>query len=100
MTLLTATRIISYCEGISTLLLFGVAMPLKYVYKIPMAVSIVGPIHGALFIILLLLLFIVIKRHGLPFSVWAWGFLAALIPTGPFIYDRYLCRQCGRIESK
>jgi len=93
MTLLTATRIISYSEGLSALVLFGIAMPLKYAYEMPMAVRFVGMAHGVLFIIMLLLLAVLVKRHGLSFSLWTWGFLAAILPAGPFIYDRYLCRR-------
>jgi integral membrane protein len=93
MTILTTTRIISALEGISTLVLFGVAMPLKYAYSVPMAVSIVGPIHGALFIMMLILLALVTKHYHLSLKVWIWGFLAALVPIGPFIFDRYLCRR-------
>ena len=45
-------RLLSFTEGVSTLLLFGVAMPLKYLWDMPMAVRIVGMIHGALFSLL------------------------------------------------
>ena len=45
-------RRLSLCEGVSTLLLFGVAMPLKYFANLPQAVSIVGMLHGILFICL------------------------------------------------
>lgn len=37
-------------EGVSTLVLFFIAMPLKYGFDQPMAVTYVGWIHGVLFI--------------------------------------------------
>ena len=37
-------------EGISTLGLFFVAMPMKYMYDQPMAVTIAGMVHGFLFL--------------------------------------------------
>ena len=48
---LRVLRIASVIEGATLLLLFLVAMPLKYVADTPLAVSIVGPIHGAAFLI-------------------------------------------------
>ena len=45
-------RWIGFIEGVSTLALFGVAMPLKYLADMPLAVTIAGAIHGALFTIL------------------------------------------------
>ena len=41
-------RRFSLVEGISTLVLFLVAMPLKYVLGYPMAVTYVGWVHGVL----------------------------------------------------
>jgi integral membrane protein len=44
-------RVIAFVEGCSFLLLLGVAMPLKYFANLPLAVTIVGSIHGGLFIL-------------------------------------------------
>ena len=49
-------RILGNIEGISYLLLLGVAMPMKYYFEIPMAVKIVGMAHGVLFVAYFLLL--------------------------------------------
>lgn len=46
-------RVISIAEGLSLLLLVLVAMPLKYAFDIPLAVRIVGILHGVLFLSLL-----------------------------------------------
>lgn len=48
---LRVLRIASIIEGVTLLLLFLVAMPLKYMMDTPLAVTIVGPIHGAAFLI-------------------------------------------------
>ena len=45
-------RILAIIEGISLLALLFIAMPLKYVYAMPEAVSIVGMTHGILFLLL------------------------------------------------
>src|SRR5262249_19012058 len=51
LTPLTRVRIAGLAEGVSFLLLLGVAMPLKYFADYPMAVTVVGTIHGVLFIL-------------------------------------------------
>lgn len=37
-------------EGLTLLLLLGVAVPLKYIVGQPMAVSVMGPLHGMAFV--------------------------------------------------
>ena len=49
---LSRLRLLSIVEGTSTLLLFGIAMPLKYLADMPLAVRIVGSLHGLLFVCL------------------------------------------------
>ena len=46
-------RIVGIIEGISFLVLLGIAMPLKYLADMPRAVSVVGMAHGVLFILYL-----------------------------------------------
>lgn len=74
-------------EGVSFLVLLGVAMPLKYVWGIPVAVKVVGWIHGLLFVIfcVALLRTMIIARWSLVRSVGV--FVAALLPLGPFLID-------------
>jgi integral membrane protein len=49
---LSFLRHAALAEAVSYLLLLGVAMPLKYLAGQPRAVSIVGMIHGVLFLVL------------------------------------------------
>lgn len=80
-------------EGVSTLVLVFVAMPLKYYGDLPIAVSIVGPIHGILFIALVVLFILGRKSVPLPtWLVWA-GIVGAIVPFGPFIVDIKLARM-------
>ncbi len=92
MTFARTLRQLSLIEGVSTLILFGVAMPLKYLAGMPMAVTIVGTIHGILFTALAFMLLIAIWKIPLPVSVAATGLLAAILPGGPFLFDRKLRR--------
>lgn len=79
-------------EGISTLVLFFVAMPLKYLGGVPMAVTIVGPIHGVLFLILAAMCAIAVERVPIGRGLGAAGICAAVVPFGPFVVDRWLAR--------
>lgn len=74
-------------EGISFLLLVGIAMPLKYMADMPMAVKIVGWIHGVLFVIFCIALVKTYAFAKWPASRCIFVFVAALIPFGPFVID-------------
>lgn len=92
MTFLRALRYLAVVEGISTLVLFGIAMPLKYLAGMPMAVRIVGSLHGALFVALVLMLLVAIRKVPISPALAAAGIAAAVIPGGPFLLDRRLAR--------
>ena len=77
-------------EGISFLLLLGIAMPLKYLLKQPMAVTIVGWAHGILFVAFLFLAWEVKTDRNKSWKWFALAFLAAILPTGTFFFDKKL----------
>ncbi|MCP8967772.1 MFS transporter [Ectobacillus ponti] len=77
-------------DGISLLVLLGIAMPLKYMAGYPLAVTIAGSVHGGIFI--LYALAIVYAQARLQWHI-KWSFFAGLvafIPFGNFVYDRIL----------
>ena len=85
--------ILGIIEGLSTLVLFFVAMPLKYHGGQPMAVTIAGGIHGVLFVALVAMF--VVGRTAVPLStrmVWI-GIVGAILPFGPFLVDVLLYRM-------
>lgn len=90
---LTRFRIVAFTEGLSYLALLGIAMPLKYIAGIPMAVKVVGWVHGLLFILYLVTLVhaAVERRWSATFSVAA--FVASLIPGATFYLERILRRD-------
>jgi integral membrane protein len=79
-------------EGISTLILFGIAVPLKYLAGVPLAVRIVGPIHGILFLVLAVMFLLGVERIPISRRLAAAGIAAAMIPFGPFVIARWLDR--------
>jgi integral membrane protein len=85
-------RLMGMVEGTSTLLLFGVAMPLKYVAGLPMAVTIVGAVHGLLFLALAMTSLIAIERVPIGGALGLAGIVGAVVPFGPFVVDIWLRR--------
>ena len=83
-------RILGNIEGISYLLLLGIAMPMKYFFGIPMAVKIVGMAHGVLFLAYCLLLVLQISMNKWHVLFGIYLFVATLIPFGTFVTDRKL----------
>lgn len=91
--LLRVLRLTSIAEGLSYLLLLGVAMPLKYVFHHDFAVRIAGSIHGALFVVLCLMILLALMWAKLPFKTAILVGIASLLPAGPFFADRLLKRH-------
>ncbi len=88
-------RTIAISEGISYLVLLGIAMPLKYFADFPQAVTIVGWLHGLLFVLYVIALFNVRHVHNWSFKKFFLAGLASLLPFGPFIMDRKLLKGSG-----
>jgi integral membrane protein len=86
-------RVIAFIEGCSYLLLLGVAMPLKYLGGLPLAVRIVGSIHGGLFLAFCaaLLHVMIVERWSLLRGVVV--FASSLVPCGTFMVDPSLRRE-------
>jgi integral membrane protein len=93
LTFLRALRHLAIVEGISALILFLVAMPLKYFAGTPLAVRIAGSIHGFLFVALVVMLLVAIRRVPIPVKLAAVGVAAAIVPGGPFLLDRHLAAR-------
>ncbi|HAE11946.1 MAG TPA: hypothetical protein DCG39_09935 [Opitutae bacterium] len=83
-------RILGNVEGISYLLLLCVAMPLKYLADMPLAVRVVGMGHGVLFIAYCILLALCMRRFKWSLGFGIYLFVATLIPFGTFVTDRRL----------
>lgn len=83
-------RRVGLIEGISLLVLLFIAMPLKYFWHQPMAVKVIGWIHGTLFILFMVLAFRVYEQRGWPFKKLVMAFIAAFLPFGTFVFDKRL----------
>jgi integral membrane protein len=90
-------RWVAFSEGLSFVLLLLVAMPLKYWAGFPLAVRVIGSVHGLLFVAFIWTLFAVaLERRWPPFR-WGMALLSSLVPFGTFVFDRSLKREIASV---
>lgn len=82
--LLTLTHRVGVLEGVSYLILLGVAMPLKYIMNIPDAVRWTGQIHGILFVTFMVVLMYARQVKALSWKNVAKAIVLSFIPFGTF----------------
>ena len=92
-TLIRQLRIVGVIEGISFLLLLGIAMPLKYLAGMPQAVRFVGMAHGLLFVLYVAAGAWAGISLRWPLSRTLLVLAASVLPAGPFLIDGWLRRQ-------
>lgn len=83
-------RTLAIIEGISLLTLLFIAMPLKYYFNMPEAVTAVGWIHGILFMAFIYVAMTVGQRKD-----WSEGFtfmlvVSSMVPFGMVVMDKRL----------
>jgi integral membrane protein len=83
-------RKVAMAEGISYIVLLGIAMPLKYFLQMPQAVKVVGWAHGVLFVAYAVLLLICWIKYAWSFRRVVMYFIASLLPFLPFWVERDL----------
>jgi integral membrane protein len=86
-------RLVALLEGSSFVTLLFIAMPLKYLAGFPLAVRIVGSVHGLLFLIFLAALFRAGRQRHWPFGRSLLAFVSSIVPFGTFLFDRSLRRE-------
>ena len=89
-------RKIAFAEGVSFLVLLLIAMPMKYFAGMPMAVTVVGGLHGLLFVAFVVMAWEVKREYK---KDWGWlikSFIASIIPFGTFWMDN---RQWKKEEA-
>jgi integral membrane protein len=89
-------RVVGWWEGMSFLLLLGVAMPLKYFADWPLGVRVVGMAHGVLFLLYVLAAIQAALEYNWPWKRTALVLVASVLPAGPFVVDAKILRQAER----
>jgi len=80
-------------EGVSYLVLLAVAMPLKYLAGLPLAVRISGAVHGVLFLAFVLTLARVATEQGWKARRVGRWMLGSIVPFALFWLERELRDQ-------
>ncbi len=90
---LTRYRVMAYVVGTGLLVLVLVGVPLQYGAGRPGVVSVVGPIHGFLYIIYLITAFDLARRAR--FTLWQMAGMigAGLVPFLAFFVERRVTRK-------
>jgi integral membrane protein len=83
-------RIAALCEGISLAVLVFVAMPLKHLAGLPLAVRVVGLAHGLLFLVFCSALYRVVLERRWPARRWLSALGWSVLPLGFLALDRTL----------
>ena len=87
-------RIIGFLEGISLLVLVFIAVPMKYYFQNPEGSKIIGPIHGALFLLFVFNALSVGVEQRWKFKDTTWKvLLACVVPFGTFYIDHAILRK-------
>jgi integral membrane protein len=81
-------RVLAWATGLMLLFLAFVAMPLKYIGNDPHWVEVIGPIHGALYALYVLIAFDLAIRAKWGLGRTVWVLLAGTIPFASFYADR------------
>ncbi|MCU0341404.1 MAG: DUF3817 domain-containing protein [Spirosomaceae bacterium] len=77
-------KLVALLEGLSFLLLLGVAMPLKYIWGKPWLVQNVGMIHGILFVLYIFQIIQLKIELNWPTGKTLLAIVLSFVPFGPF----------------
>lgn len=89
-------RYIALIEGVTTIALFLIAMPLKYGIGNPVLVPPVGLTHGLAFLAYVAAMLVALPGKGFGASGWLRTFVSALVPFGTFLNDGFIKRHEAR----
>lgn len=96
----TFLRTMGILDGLSLLILLGIAMPLKYFAGLPLAVTIMGSLHGVIFIVYIASIAWAQLRLQWPIVYSIVAVLVAFIPLGNFVFDCYIKRAAQRYKPQ
>jgi integral membrane protein len=99
MSSLLLLRIASFAEGVSFLVLLYFAIYHKRILGDEDAIQTPGMVHGALFLLFCLALFLVWADRKWPLKKVAFAFVCSLLPFAPFYLERRL-REEGKRQRE
>lgn len=81
-------RVMAYIVGVGLVILVLIGMPLQYGAGVNAVVAVVGPLHGALYIVYLLAVLDLFRRARLSFWALVAMVAAGFVPFVAFIVER------------
>lgn len=81
-------KIIGILEGISAILLFFVAVPMKYIFANTILIRPIGMAHGVLFTIYIMLALLLKFDQNWNYKKFGIIAMAAIVPLGTFYVDK------------
>ncbi|MFZ0666869.1 MAG: DUF3817 domain-containing protein [Acidimicrobiales bacterium] len=89
-------RFLAYVVGVGLLVLVFIGVPLQYGANVPQVAEIVGPIHGALYIVYLATAVDLARRTDIRTRELLAIVLAGFVPFVAFIVERRISRSVER----
>ena len=86
-------KLVALLEGVSLLILVFIGVPLKHLLEAPLIVKIVGPIHGVLFLLYVLLAIRIGIKYRWKLLTWILVLGASLIPFGTFYVNEKMLSE-------
>ena len=90
---LNSLRSIGTWEAISSILLFFLAMPLKYICGEDLLIQPVGMVHGILWVFYVSMALIGQIKYNWSCKLTVWLMIASIVPAGPLVADAKLLRD-------
>jgi integral membrane protein len=91
--IISRLRLTGFFEGISFLILLFIAMPLKYIWDWPLAVRVVGSVHGFLFILFIYYIIQAAVEKSWTRREVMLALLSSVVPFGTFYADSRLFKK-------
>lgn len=85
-------RVLANIVGVVLIVLVFVAMPLRYLAGIPEVSKTVSPVHGVMYMLLVLSVISLGRSRGWPISRMALVALAGTVPVLSFVVERRVTR--------
>jgi len=92
-------RLAAFIEGATLLALLGIAVPLKHLAGFPGAVSWMGPIHGAAFLLYVWMVFNAVGGCDWSRKEVACLMASAFVPFGALLSARFLQRKAAQLAA-
>jgi integral membrane protein len=89
-------RVMAYTVGVGLIILVFIGIPLQYAANSPDVVKIVGPIHGALYIVYLLAAADLARRARFGLLQIAAMICAGFVPIVAFLVERQVVHRLAR----